>query len=112
MKNIFEVSGKELETVVGGKVYSDEAAAMGFINGIPVLGSTFATYNTVKSDNPKSKAAEVGACVTLGVSAVSSLGLMGIGAGLLKFKQWLNARSKKAKAREMRELIDMAKNIK
>ena len=112
MKNIFEVSEKELETVVGGKFANKgEAALAGFVIGnVPVVGSAAAAIAVVGEDDDDNCDLVVGGAVV--GSAVSSLVPMGIGAGLLKFKQWLNARSKKAKAREIREIMDMAKNLK
>ena len=116
MKNIFEVSEKELEVVAGGKFANGgEAALTGFVFGsvngsLPVVGSVATVMTVAKEDDDDNCGLMVGGAVV--GSAVSSLVPMGIGAGLLKFKQWLNARSKKAKAREIREIMDMARNLK
>ena len=112
MKNIFEVSEKELETIAGGKFANEGSAALaGFvIGGAPIAGSFIAASTMVEDDDDNNYNFAVSGAVV--GSVVSSLVPMGIGAGLLKLKQWLNARSKKAKAREIREIMDMAKNLK
>ncbi len=116
MKNIFEVSEKELETIAGagGDKFSDgEAVLTGLaVGGMPMIGSAFGAMSAAENDGADYNQMNIAAATAVVGSAVSSLVPMGIGAGLLKFKQWLDVRSKKAKAREMREIMDMARNLK